>query len=101
MDKVGNLHSGWTGDLTSLAVHAILQVLIEKPLVFQSETFTVRAGLFRTGIIRINCHHRTVRRIDGHDRAIGRTHRTFDALLKIIETDVLLLHVTEVFRLKP
>ena len=91
MDKVGNLHSGWTGDLTSLAVHAILQVLIEKPLVFQAETFPVRTGLFRTWI----------RRIDGHDRAIGRTHRTFDALLKFIETDVLLLHVTEVFRLKP
>ena len=91
MDKVGNLHSGWTGDLTSLAVHAILQVLIEKPLVFQAETFPVRTGLFRTWIRRIYCY----------DRTVCRTHRSFDALLKIIETDVLLLHVTEVFRLKP
>ena len=33
MDKVGNLNSGWTGDFTALAVHAVLEILIKEVLV--------------------------------------------------------------------
>ncbi len=79
MDKVSDLNTGRTGDLTAFAVHAILQVLIEEILVLQTKPLPVRTCLLRSRI----------QRIDSHNRTVGGTNRTLDALFEIIETYVL------------
>ena len=84
MDYVRNLDAGRTGRLASLAVHAVFQVLIIEEGVLQPEPLPVRSGLFRAG----------EERVQRYDRAIGRTDGAFDALLEIVEADVLLLHVS-------
>ena len=55
---------------------------IEKYPLFQPEPFPVGTGLFRTRIIRVY----------RNDRAIYRTHRTFDALLEIVLADIVFLY---------
>ncbi len=84
MDKVCDLHPGRTGHLATLAVHAVLKVLIEKVLVLKAKPLPVRAGLLWAGI----------QRIDSHNRTVSSTNRTFDALFEIIETYVFLLHIS-------
>ena len=83
MNQVSDLHTRRTSHFASLAVHAILKVLIKKVLVLKAKPLPVRTGLFRTG----------VQRIDGHNRTVSCANRTFDALFEIIETYILLLHV--------
>ena len=82
MDEISDLHAGRAGDFAPFAVHAELQVLVEKEFVFEAKPLSVRAGLLRT----------RKGGIDRYDRAIHGTDRTLDALLKIIETDIPLLH---------
>jgi len=84
MDQICDFYTGRTGHLATFAVHAILQVLIEKVLVLKTKTLPVRAGLLRT----------RVQRIDGHNRTVSCADRTFDALFEIIETYVFLLHIS-------
>jgi len=84
MDKIRDLNPGRTGNLAALAVHAILQVLIEKILVLKTKPLTIGTGLLRSG----------VQRIDGHDRTVSGADRTFDALFEIIETYIFLLHIS-------
>lgn len=83
MDQVRDLHPGRAGHFAALAVHAIFQVLVEEIPVLQTKPLSVRTGLLGT----------RKQRIDGHNRTVSRTYRTFDALLEIIETYVLLLHI--------
>ena len=82
MDKVGDLHTGRTGDLAAFAVHAVLQVLIEEKLVLQTKSLPVRSRLLRS----------RVQRIDSHNRTVGSADCTLYALFEIIETYVLFLH---------
>ena len=84
MDQVSDLNAGRTRHLTAFAVHAILQVLVEKVLVLKTKPLSVRTGLFRPWIHRVDNHYRTV----------SGTNRTFDALFEIIETYVFLLHIS-------
>lgn len=83
MNQVGDLNAGRAGHFAAFAVHTILQVLVEKVLVLQPKSLSVRTSLLRSGIQRIDSHYRTV----------SGTNRTFDALLEIIETYIFLLHI--------
>ena len=83
LDQVGHVHPGGAGDLAALAVHAILEGIIEVLRILEAEPFPVRPGLLGAGIQGIHLQHGT----------INRAHGAFHALLEIMAADGILLHV--------
>ena len=89
LDDISDLHIRRTGHFTPLAIDTIFQGLVIKTELLQTQAFSVRTCLFRTGIIRIDSRYRT----------INRTNRTFDALFEIIVTNIMLLKIHNLFYL--
>jgi hypothetical protein len=59
LNKVGNLHSRRTGQLTSFAIEAVFEGIIVECRVFQTIAFLIGSGFFGTRIEGVHLHHRT------------------------------------------
>ena len=87
LDDVSDPYSRRTGNLAALAIEAVFQCLVIVGTILQSQPFSVRTGLLRSGVGRI-CRH---------DRAVDRADRTFEALLKVVIVHLVDFHLFPCF----